>query len=189
MPTLDELQKISDVTGALDPKISAAMRVIFLLTEQDSQYMNDYIAVAVGLKPELSDTVRAILYPYHLVDDGGSIPLEIRQAVCRAVDMRYLEVRDNSHKIRCSRCGGPHKTESHHYWFSKAKYIFSDDVYSDLARYAFVLDAFKRGGMVAVDHVLYDAGFEMNHNSCFCGSSEHSRVAHLRWLIDVEHEL
>lgn len=184
MPTLDELQRIAAFTNALEPEIAAALRVIFLLTEHDSQYMNDYIAVAVGAEAELSDTVRDILCPYHLVGEDGSIPVGICQAICRAVDMQYLEVRKDGHKIRCATCGGPHQTEDHHDWVYASEDMISEDLEADLEKYPDIVEAFKSGGFVAVERVLRDKKITMNHNRCFCGSSAHSSVDHLRWLVD-----
>tara|TARA_B100001989_G_C24550561_1_gene474268 strand:- start:3841 stop:4410 length:570 start_codon:yes stop_codon:yes gene_type:complete len=188
MPTLDELQKIAVVAGEFDPKVASAMQVIFLLTEQDNQYMADYIAVAVGLESKLSDTVRDILYPYHLVDRDGNIPAEICSAVQKAVDLKYLEVRKDGHKIRCETCGGPHQTADHYIWSSQPNDVFTGALPAELEQYSKVLEAFKKGGESAAEAALNETGLSMNHNVCFCGSSSHSGIVHLRWLADEQNK-
>lgn len=189
MPTLEDLENINKTTEALEPKIAAAMRVIFLLTEQDSQYMNDYICVAADLEPELSDTVRDILRPYNLVDKNGHIPKDIKQAIQNAIKTRHLEVRKDGHKTRCTICGGPHQTENHHIWASQHEDTRAKDPAAELEKYADILNAFKSGGLSAAEKILNDMNMTMNHKTCFCGSSNHSSVDHLRQLVDQESEI
>lgn len=186
MPTLDELDRITRFTQSLQPEIADAMRVIFLLTERDNEYMGDYIAVAVGLQTELSPVVRNVLKPYHLFDESDGIPDGISQAVRQAVDQRYLEVREHHHQIRCSVCGGPHQTDKHGDWSSPLACTSIDDITKDLKFYKSVIDAFKEGGMVAAEGAICDMGLKMNHDICFCGSSDHSGEAHLRLLLDEQ---
>tara|TARA_R110002095_G_scaffold116994_2_gene102059 strand:+ start:3958 stop:4527 length:570 start_codon:yes stop_codon:yes gene_type:complete len=189
MPTLDELQKITRVTAPLEPKTAAAMRLIFLLTEQQSGDMNRYIAAALRPDALIPPSVAKVLQSYNLVDSDGKIPDQLKAAIQNAVETNHLTLKPESHKIQCQICAGPHTTKRHNAWVEKPEEMAPEEIASELEKYTDVLNALKSGGLSAAEKSLNDIGLTMNAAACFCGTPNHTGVDHLRWLADKETEI
>jgi len=189
MPNLDELEKITKITNALDPKTAAAMRIIFLLTEHHNENMSDYIATAMRDNAKISPAIAEVFSPYHLVNEDGEIPHELKTAIRNAVKTHYLSVEPEIHKTQCEICGGPHTTKQHNIWAETPKEMPPEEIKTELEKYGCILEALKSGGLNAAEKELNDMGLTMNTDTCFCGTANHTGADHLRWLADKENEL
>lgn len=189
MPNLDELEKISKITRPLEPKVAAAMRILFLLTEHHNENINHYIAAAMRSNITIPPNITKVLLPYNLVNENGEIPKQLKTAIRNAVKTNYLTVEPQNPEIKCEICGGPHATEDHNIWAEIPKEMPSEEIATELKKYASVLNALKIGGLNAAEKELNEMGLTMNKESCFCGATNHTSADHLRWLIDKEGEL
>jgi hypothetical protein len=81
---------IQQAIQGLDPHTAAAMRSLYIITEPGNKEADALIETALQENGIVSATVVNALTQYNLVNSDGTIPVNIKLAIQRAVKDKYL---------------------------------------------------------------------------------------------------